>query len=84
MKIAETCKVGKGREDPNKDPYLPPPIGRMQFSWNPYTLIVKYFLNNIRFFILFHLFLILFLSFFILICLYLIFNIIFLVSIYST
>ena len=40
MKIAEECKVGKGRDEPNVNPHLPPPIGRMQWSWNPYTLFV--------------------------------------------
>lgn len=43
-KLAQGCKVGKGREEPNINPYLPPPVGRMKFSWNPYTLIVIYFL----------------------------------------
>ena len=38
--IADECKVGKGRDEPNVNPYLPPPVGRMQWSWNPYTLIV--------------------------------------------
>lgn len=43
LKIAESAKVGKGRDEPNSDPYLPPPIGRMQWTWNPYTLIVIIF-----------------------------------------
>lgn len=39
-KLALNSKVGKGREEPNINPYLPPPVGRMSFSWNPYKLIV--------------------------------------------
>lgn len=27
--------VGSAREDPNIEPYLPPPVGRMTFSLNP-------------------------------------------------
>ena len=49
-KTADACKVGLGRDDPNNDPYLPPPIGRMQWSWNPYTLIV---MNLLIFYYLF-------------------------------
>ena len=47
MKMAEACKVGKGRSEPNINPYLPSPVGRMQWSWNPYTLIVNIFINLI-------------------------------------
>ncbi|CAG9332379.1 unnamed protein product [Blepharisma stoltei] len=36
---AEACKVGEGRDEPNVDPYLPPPFGRFKWSWNPITLI---------------------------------------------
>ena len=32
---AEQIKVGKGREEPNICPYLPPPVGRFEFSLNP-------------------------------------------------
>ena len=38
---AEACKVGEGRDEPNIDPYLPPPIGRFEWSWNPCTLIAR-------------------------------------------
>lgn len=31
--------AGKGREDPNVDPYLPPPVGRIKFSLNPFTML---------------------------------------------
>ena len=32
---AEANKVGLGRKEPNYSPYLPPPVGRFQWSWNP-------------------------------------------------
>jgi hypothetical protein len=32
---AENNKVGSAREEPNSDPFLPPPIGRLSFSLNP-------------------------------------------------
>jgi len=32
---AEAYPVGKGREAPNVEPYLPPPIGRISFTLNP-------------------------------------------------
>jgi len=28
-----------GRDNPNNDPYLPPPVGRMQLSLNPFTMM---------------------------------------------
>ena len=36
---AELTKVGLGRKDPNVAPYLPPPVGRFQWSLNPFTLL---------------------------------------------
>jgi hypothetical protein len=36
---AKLNPVGKGREEPNIDPYLPPPFGRFQWTLNPYKLI---------------------------------------------
>jgi hypothetical protein len=33
--------VGKGRDEPNVNPYLPPPVGRLQFTLNPFKMIVK-------------------------------------------
>ena len=35
---AELHPVGKGRDEPNMNPYLPPPIGRIKFSWNPFKM----------------------------------------------
>jgi hypothetical protein len=29
LEQAEACEAGEGRSEPNVDPYLPPPIGRM-------------------------------------------------------
>ena len=36
---ADLNKVGKGREEPNLDPYLPPPVGRFEWSLNPFKLL---------------------------------------------
>lgn len=38
-KDVELDPVGMGREEPNKNPTLPPPTGRMSFSLNPYTML---------------------------------------------
>ena len=38
-KNAEMDKVGKGREDPNVNPYLPPPVGRLEFTLNPFKMM---------------------------------------------
>lgn len=34
-----TRPVGAGRDEPNSNPYLPPPVGRLTFSFNPLSLI---------------------------------------------
>lgn len=34
----QVMPVGAGRQEPNNDPYLPPPTGRLQFSWNPFVM----------------------------------------------
>ena len=39
---AQACSVGEGRSDPNVDPFLPPPTGRLKFSWNPCTLMNQF------------------------------------------
>ena len=36
---ADENKVGKGRNEPNINPYLPKPFGRFQFTLNPFKLI---------------------------------------------
>ena len=35
---AEANPVGLGRKEPNHSPYLPPPVGRFQWSWNPFKI----------------------------------------------
>ena len=37
--MAEIEKVGKGRDDPNINPYLPPPVGRFEWTLNPFKLV---------------------------------------------
>ena len=36
---AELHPVGKGRDEPNMNPYLPPPVGRIKFTMNPFKLL---------------------------------------------
>ena len=36
---AELHPVGKGRDEPNINPYLPPPVGRIKFTWNPFKIL---------------------------------------------
>ena len=38
MKEAEKTKIGSAREEPNIEPYLPPPVGRLRFTLNPYEM----------------------------------------------
>lgn len=35
---AAALPVGTARNDPNTNPYLAPPVGRLKFSWNPFVL----------------------------------------------
>lgn len=35
---ADICKVGIGRDEPNVNPYLPPPFGRFEWSLNPFKM----------------------------------------------
>ena len=37
--LADLDKVGKGRDNPNVNPYLPPPVGRMEFTLNPFKMM---------------------------------------------
>ena len=37
--LADKNKLGKGRSNPNKDPYCPPPTGRFECSLNPCKMI---------------------------------------------
>ncbi|CAM9280641.1 unnamed protein product [Ectocarpus sp. 8 AP-2014] len=36
---AEAQPAGLGRAEPNDSPFLPPPNGRLQFGWNPISMI---------------------------------------------
>mmetsp|Transcript_4768 Transcript_4768/g.4826 ORF Transcript_4768/g.4826 Transcript_4768/m.4826 type:complete len:122 (+) Transcript_4768:234-599(+) len=38
---AMIMNVGNGRSQPNQDPFLPPPSGRLQFSWNPFYMCMQ-------------------------------------------
>lgn len=38
-KFAEEAKVGTAREEPNFDPFLMPPVGRIKFTTDPCKMI---------------------------------------------
>jgi len=35
---ATAMNVGPGRNEPNTNPFCPPPVGRLKFSWNPFVM----------------------------------------------
>ena len=37
--LADAEPLGKGRDEPNMNPYLPPPVGRLEFTLNPCKMI---------------------------------------------
>ena len=37
--LADLEPLGKGREEPNTNPHLPPPVGRLEFTLNPFKMI---------------------------------------------
>jgi hypothetical protein len=39
--MASFKPVGYGREKPNEHPYLPKPVGRMSFHWNPCMMVYE-------------------------------------------
>ena len=46
--MAKSCPVGTARNEPNLDPYLMPPVGRISFTVNPCKMLVsKLFCYNI-------------------------------------
>ena len=40
-KLSEMNKVGEARQEPNVNPFLPPPMGRLSFSLNPLKMFVS-------------------------------------------
>ena len=42
---AEQNKVGEARQEPNVNPYLPPPVGRLSLTLNPWKMFVRYFIK---------------------------------------
>ena len=36
---AEKNKVGDARQEPNHSPFLPPPVGRLSLSLNPFKML---------------------------------------------
>lgn len=45
---AESSNVGEGRAEPNHSPYLPPPIGRLEWSFNPFKMLDQCVSKSIR------------------------------------
>ena len=43
ISLADQKKAGLGRMEPNVDPYLMPPVGRISFSLNPITMLRQIF-----------------------------------------
>jgi len=39
--IADTRPLGSARENPNMEPHLPPPVGRLEFSLNPFKMLAQ-------------------------------------------
>jgi len=39
VKHAEKNPTGKARDNPNHSPNLPPPEGRLEFSFNPFKML---------------------------------------------
>ena len=38
---ADISKLGHGRDNPNHDPFCPPPVGRIQFTMNPIKMLLQ-------------------------------------------
>lgn len=41
MEKAKVTSVGGARSDPNNSPELPAPVGRMEFSLNPFSMLAQ-------------------------------------------
>lgn len=39
--LAQANPVGQGRTEPNHSPFLPPPVGRISFTMNPFALLAQ-------------------------------------------
>ena len=37
--LSKANPVGQGRTEPNHSPFLPPPVGRISFTLNPFTML---------------------------------------------
>ena len=37
--VADAEPLGAGREEPNTNPHLPPPVGRLEFTLNPFKMV---------------------------------------------
>jgi hypothetical protein len=46
--LAESFLVGEGRSDPNHSPFLPPPVGRIVWTLNPWTMLSQLVAPHIR------------------------------------
>ena len=42
--LAKSNPVGLGRSEPNHSPFLPPPIGRISLTLNPFAMLVILFI----------------------------------------
>lgn len=40
-KLSQASKVGEARGEPNNSPDLPPPVGRMKLSLNPFAMLAQ-------------------------------------------
>ena len=45
---AEDFEVGSGRSDPNHSPFLPPPVGRIIWTLNPWTMLNQCIAPGVR------------------------------------
>ena len=43
--MAKANPVGGGRTEPNHSPFLPPPVGRLKFSFNPIEIFVSIYFD---------------------------------------
>jgi len=39
--MAQKNRVGADRSEPNINPYLAPPVGRISLSWNPFSMLAQ-------------------------------------------